>query len=97
MSYAILPTKKAIEETEDAAIYYEGVRPGLGFDFLNEVEERYKAISKNPFAYSYIDERNIIRDAALKRFPYVIIFSIEQDSVIVLSVHQTQQRPIIST
>jgi len=93
MTYAIFTTTLANTETEDAALYYETVSSGLGLAFLNEIEKRYEFISKNPFTYGYVDNKELIRDVQIGRFPYVIIYKIEAERVIILSVHNTHKKP----
>ena len=48
MKYKIIVTYAAREETLDALNYYEDIRVGLGDDFIEDLEERYVAISENP-------------------------------------------------
>ena len=73
MKYKILATSTAKKETWDAVMYYEEVRAGLGLAFFKEVENRYEIISKNPFAYSFIDNKNMVRDVMAKRFPPMLL------------------------
>jgi mRNA-degrading endonuclease RelE of RelBE toxin-antitoxin system len=93
MKYKIYATSTAKKETADAVFYYENAQPGLGLAFLKEIENKYDAISKNPFAYGYIDNKNLVRDVLVKRFPFVIIYKVESDSVVILSVHHTHKIP----
>ena len=92
MSFVSLPLPK---ETEEAAFFYESVSPGLGSAFLGEVEEKYDKLKTNPLSYSFIDNKKILRDVAIRRFPYVIIFKVEPHKVIVISVHHTSKKPAI--
>ncbi len=55
MKYGIVVTLAAREDTLRALNYYEDIRVGLGEDFLEDLEERYIAICKNTFAFSYTD------------------------------------------
>ena len=73
MTYKIIVTLAAREDTLQALNYYEHIRIGLGDDFLEDIEERYMAICENPYAYSYTDSKRILRDVILSRFPYLII------------------------
>ena len=94
MSFKIIVALTAREDTLQALNYYEDIRPGLGDDFLEDLEERYTAICKNPFAFSYTDNRRVLRDVALNRFPYLVIFKIQSASVLILSVHNTHKKPV---
>ena len=93
MRYKIVVTLAAREDTLLALNYYEDIRSGLGDDFLEDLEERYTAICKNPFAFSYTDSKRVLRDVGLNRFPYLVIFKIQSDHVLVLSVHNTHKKP----
>jgi len=94
MRYKIIVTLAARENTLSAFIYYQNVRQGLGDDFLEDLEERYLAICENPYAFSYTDARCTLRDAILNRFPYLVIFKIQSEDVIVLAVHNMHKKPL---
>ena len=93
MKYELLYTDAAKKETEDAAIYYEEISHGLGLSFLDEIEIKFGIIRKNPFTYGYIDDQKQLRDVKINRFPFVVIYKIESERVIVISVHHTRKEP----
>lgn len=93
MSFNVILTADAIKDEADAYEYYENIRLGLGEEFLLTVETYFKTLSENPFLYAYIDNMKILRDVKIARFPYVIIFEIAEDKVIVYSVFNTSRRP----
>ncbi len=93
MIYKLRTTSVAKSETKKSVLYYEEIQEGLGLAFLKEIEKAYASISKNPFAFSFIDNKNLIRDVQIDRFPFVIIYKIESDTVIILSVHHTRKNP----
>lgn len=95
MNFLIKVTAGAREDTLNAFNYYQNIRVGLGEEFLKELEIKYIEISANPFANSYIDNRCIIRDVVIKRFPFLVIYKIESNYAIILSVHNTNKKPII--
>lgn len=82
---------KAKEDTDTGFCYYESRRPGLGFDFLHEVELFLEKLKQNPFAYSYFDEP--YRQGKIARFPYLIIFEIQEETVVVFRVFDGRQDP----
>ncbi|MFI5195526.1 MAG: hypothetical protein ACHQD8_00415 [Chitinophagales bacterium] len=94
MKYKIIVTLAAREDTLEALNYYENIKPGLGEDFLEDLEERYIAICQNPYAFSYTDSKCVLRDVILNRFPYLIIFKIQSDHIIALSVHNIHKKPL---
>ncbi|MBK9531234.1 MAG: type II toxin-antitoxin system RelE/ParE family toxin [Chitinophagaceae bacterium] len=87
MAYRLVILKAAAEDTKDAYDYYEKIQPGLGDRFLSEVLIRFNEISKHPQYYGFIDSQNIIRDIKLKSFPYLVVYEIAEDQVIIYSVH----------
>lgn len=80
-------------EIEDAASYYENASEGLGLAFLDQVEKKFHSICKNPFAYGFIDSKKTLRDVAIPRYPFVIIFWVDSTTVYILSVHHTSKQP----
>lgn len=82
---------KAREYTANAFDYYEDLSPGLGFRFLEEVESFLETLKKNPFAYSYFKEP--ARQGKVNHYPFVVIFEIATDTVIVFRVFNTHQNP----
>ena len=95
MKYNLLITKQAMLDEMEAYHYYEDIRPGLGDRFIESVENRYAALSQHPDYYSYSDGNKIIRDVAIDGFPYLIIYEIAGDDVVVFSIHSTYKNPII--
>jgi plasmid stabilization system protein ParE len=84
MSYKVILKPGAAEDTETAYDWYEKTREGLGDDFLNELEFYYKKLESNPYAFGRASED--LRKVVLKRFPYVIVFEIENKAVVVYAV-----------
>jgi hypothetical protein len=68
-------------------------KTALGDRFLVELLERLNEISKHPKYYGFIDEQKIIRDIKLKSFPYLVVYEIEGESVIIYSVHCGYRNP----
>lgn len=92
MTYNVITLLRAESETDDAFKYYEDQKPGLGFEFLDELEEGRRKLSKNPQFYSFISSEKSVRSLALKRFPYKIVFEISGDKVIVLSIFNRHRK-----
>ena len=81
----------AERELNDAALYYERERPGLGTIFLNEVEHYIQAIVQNPNAGVKI--RGIVRRRLLRRFPYGILYSVNAENIRILAIMNLKRRP----
>lgn len=91
MSFPIVYTSEALQEEAEAFLFYEQQSAGLGDRFLNEVEETLYRIAKNPNYYTFIDSTKTIRDLALNKFPFVIIFEVKQVHIIVYHIHHTRR------
>ncbi|MGH2642821.1 MAG: type II toxin-antitoxin system RelE/ParE family toxin [Chitinophagaceae bacterium] len=95
-TYKVILTSQAKAQIAESYNYYEGQRIGLGERFLQELEKRYADLSKHPEYYSFIDKRKIIRDVKIERSPYVIIFEIEENKVIILYIHNTSKQSLVT-
>lgn len=77
MTFSFHP--EAEVEFTEAMDYYKGCEPGLGYDFSIEVFTSIQNIVNYPTAWPVIEED--VRRCLVNRFPYGIIYSIEQDGV----------------
>jgi plasmid stabilization system protein ParE len=93
MAYKIVITEQAKEDTQSAYDYYENQQQNLGDEFLQELVNRYDDLTGHPQHYGYIDNQGIIRDVKIDRFPYVIVFEIIEERVIVYAIHNTYRHP----
>ncbi len=89
MKFRLLPP--AARELREAARYYEDRVPGLGFDFLQEVRAAIRRILMHPAAWFELDEG--IRRCRTHRFPFGVIYTIEREEVLVVSVMHLHRRP----
>ena len=83
--------EEAAEELQVAAGFYEAQAPGLGKDFVLEIQRLCERIADNPLIGSQI--RPHIRRRALRRFPFYVLYTIEQDGVVVLAVAHHRRAP----
>lgn len=72
--------------------WYNGQKSNLGTQFFQEVEKTLTIITENPFLYP-IRFSGIFRFALLKRFPFLIVYSIEKDVVYINSIFHTSRNP----
>ena len=89
MNYRFHPL--AIEELNVSIDYYEGVRPGLGLIFSEEVYSTIQRILQFPKAWTKFSEN--CRRCLTQRFPYGIIYHIKKEEVIIVAVMQLNQKP----
>lgn len=89
MTFSFHP--EAEEEFNQAIEYYENNAPGLGYDFSIEVYSAIQNIVNFPTAWPIIEED--MRRCLVKRFPYGVIYSIEDDAVFILAVMHLRRNP----
>ena len=92
MNYQVALQSEAIVDIQTAFDWYEQQRTELGYEFIEEMEEALERLSKHPQHYSASNQK--YRKLRIKRFPYLIIFEIEDIKVIVIAVRRISQEPI---
>jgi plasmid stabilization system protein ParE len=90
-TYRLVAEPAADRDVEAAFAWYENECAGLGFDFLAELRVAYDRILEGPLKYR--DQRSGIRRALLRRFPYAVYFSLQEDVVVVLAVLHAHRDP----
>jgi plasmid stabilization system protein ParE len=82
-----------IAETElDEAVHWYGAQaPGLGDAFLIEVLSAAERIVRFPEAWHPLSEG--VRRCRLGRFPYGLIYIVDNDDILVLAVAHLHRRP----
>ncbi len=93
MSCKLTVTENATLSAMAAAIYYEECQADLGEKFVSELEIAYRKIIEHPEYYGYISSQNEFRDIGLNKFPYVVVYQINGDEVIVIDVFNTSKNP----
>jgi plasmid stabilization system protein ParE len=74
----------AERELDEAFDYYEAQKPGLGFEFLEEVWATIERIKHHPGAWGLISQ-NARRSRTL-RFPYGVVYQIRESGIEILIV-----------
>lgn len=90
MFILVLSSSAEIDAT-DAALWYERQRAGLGADFLLTLEAEFSSIIRNPFIST--EQRLGYRRRILKRFPYGIIYQIENQNIVVVAIWHFSRKP----
>lgn len=78
-------------ELDQAIRWYEEQAPGLGDAFLIEVLAAADRMSDFPEAWQPLDEG--VRRCRLSRFPYGLIYAIEDGDILVLAVAHLHREP----
>ena len=81
---------EAEDEFIEAARYYEGAAPGVGFRFIAEVHRCLGFVSEHPLA---APEKKGVRKKLLNHFPYNLLYAVETDLIVVVAVAHQKRRP----
>lgn len=83
---------EALSEYISSIRYYSNISKSLALDFVTDIENSINQILEFPKSCNEINEN--IRKYVIKRFPYCIYYSIEQDSTIMIyAIMHTSQKP----
>jgi len=91
MEYQLEIKEEASLDIKQAYDYYEENKLGLGERFLDTLENYLQRVKQYPEHYQI--KRSPYREAFIKDFPYVIIYEIEEEKVIVYAVFCTHKDP----
>jgi len=81
----------AERELNRAADHCEADTPGLGSEFLDELQRCIDSILRFPLAGTEIAEG--VRRRLLRRFPFGVLYSIRHESIRVLAVMHLKRHP----
>ena len=79
-----------------SALYYEDRRVGLGQDFFSCVSDCMASILRAPMRFARYEGLPLIhefRRAIVDRFPYVVVFKLLDEDVLVVAVAHARRRP----
>lgn len=83
--------KPAQVELEDAVAWYDSHSLGLGTQFLDDMDRTVRRIITYPFS-SHETETGI-RCCLLSRFPYGIIYGIDNDTIVIVAIAHLHREP----
>ncbi len=91
MTYPLTIQPEAEADLAAAFCWYEEQRSGLGLEFLDCVEEVWKRISSTPELHAATYRG--VRQALVRRFPYVVCYLFESNEVEVIAVFHGHRDP----
>ena len=89
MKYVFHP--EALKEYADAVRYYTEQRTEVAQAFINAIEDAVYRFRESPTRYNAIDDD--VRRCMTRRFPYGILYTIEQDYILILAVMHCSREP----
>ena len=81
----------ADQEVDDAVSWYEEKEEGLSRDFLDELDRIVRLVKAYPLMATQIEPE--LRRFLFTRFPYSLIYGIDQETIVVIAVAHQQQEP----
>ena len=91
MSYTIVFLSRAQHELLEAWEWYEDKQAGLGDQFKNKVTERLHSLLQHPERYPI--RKKEFREVRIEVFPYLIIYRIDKNTVVIASILHTSRNP----
>ncbi len=84
-------TAGARDDIDLALAWYERQRRGLGLEFLDCVEAAIASVRDSPSMYPI--RYSCFRCCVVRRFPFSIFYTIEDDEIVVHSVFDNRRNP----
>jgi toxin ParE1/3/4 len=78
-------------ELLEAADFYDHERPGLGSDFLDEVDRALRGVIEHPESSPMA--LGLTRKLVLRRFPYSVMYYLMDEGIVVSSIAHQRRRP----
>lgn len=82
---------QAENELEDALYFYDLISTKIGNHFINQINECIESIILNPESYKL--EFEIYRQAVVKKFPFVIIYTKIDNIILISAIFHTSKNP----
>lgn len=89
MKYVFHP--EALAEYAEAVRYYTQQRIEVAQAFVDAVEDAVHRIRESPTRWNVLDED--VRRCLTRKFPYGILYTIEQDYILILAVMHCNREP----
>ena len=93
MTRSLRVAARVWKELEEAIIWYEEQRDGLGMELAEAVEEAFSEIVEAPERWPRWQEGAAYRRRVLTRFPYAVFYVVNAGVVRILAVAHTKRQP----
>jgi toxin ParE1/3/4 len=93
MTLQVVFRHAARAEFDFAALRYDAQRPGLGAQFVAEVDSAVRLAAAHPERFPI--KHAGVRSVPVRRFPYAVFYRIEPDRIVVLAVFHGRRNPRI--
>lgn len=83
---------EAAREVEDAFLWYESQRRGLGLEFLLALDAAMGRVRRAPEGHETVALRT--RKVLLRRFPYLVLYASEGNRILITAVFHVRRDPV---
>jgi plasmid stabilization system protein ParE len=87
----LIVNPEAEADLAEAKAWYDAQRPGLGDTLLDRVRDVLERLRSTPLLYGKVFED--LRLALVARFPYVVVYRVDDDRITVIAVYHTSRDP----
>jgi len=87
----LIITNSATNDINKAKRWYNKQQPGLGFKFVDYIFDCFEHIRKHPLGYA--NKYEYTREMVVKKYPYLNIYSLEEDVLFILRVFPCRTNP----
>jgi plasmid stabilization system protein ParE len=87
----LIVNPEAEADLADAKVWYDAQRPGLGDEFLDGAREVFDRLRRMPHLYGKVFQD--LRLALIRRFPYAVIYRVDDDQITVVAVYHNRRDP----
>lgn len=91
MSLELILRPEAEADALEAYRWYSEQLPGLGEDFLAEIDHALESIRANPEAHRKLHRE--FRRVLTRRFPYGVFYAVRGDRIVVFAILHTARDP----
>ena len=91
MNYSLQILSEAADDIREITFWYKGISPELGRRFVAELYNGFDRIVANPNAWFNIASR--VKRYTLSHFPYLIIFQVQNDLIVLYAVIHSRRNP----
>ena len=82
---------QAVAEVDEALAYYRALDPLLSVKLVAEIDESIRLICAMPTTWKSAGDG--LRQCRVKVFPYVVVYAVEKDIIVIVAFANTHRRP----
>lgn len=91
MNLPLIVNPEAEADLAEAKAWYDAQRLGLGDELLDRVREVFDRLRSTPHLYGKVFQE--LRLALVGRFPYMVLYRVDEDQFTVVAVYHTRRNP----